>query len=244
MTRMKCIAIDDEPLALQQLASYIQKLPFLELAGQCSSAFEALDVLGKEKIDLMFVDINMPDLNGLEFVKSLTQKPLLIFTTAYSEYAIEGFKVDAIDYLLKPFSFAEFSKAVTKARTQFELVHKSQESSEKLESNDDFLFIKSEYKLVRINLNDILYIEGMKEYVRIHLVGQKPVMTLLSMKALEDKLPASEFMRVHRSYIVNLKKVTTVERFRIVYDDKTRIPVSDNYKEKFHKFLDENFMGS
>jgi DNA-binding LytR/AlgR family response regulator len=239
MINIKCIAIDDEPLALQQVASYIQKIPFLELSGQCSSAFKALDVLEKEQVDLMFVDINMPDLNGLEFVKSLSQKPLLIFTTAYSEYALEGFKVDALDYLLKPFSFAEFSKAASKARTQFELMQKG---PEKLESNDDYLFIKSEYKLVRINLNDIQYIEGMKEYVRIHLTGQKPVMTLLSMKLLEAKLPDQNFMRVHRSYIVNLDKITTVERLRIIFNDKVRIPVSENYKDKFQLYLNKNFM--
>ncbi|NQU51078.1 MAG: response regulator transcription factor [Bacteroidetes bacterium] len=238
--KIKCIAIDDEPLALQQVASYIQKIPFLEMVGNCASAFEALEILDNEQVDLMFVDINMPDLNGLEFVKSLSQKPLLIFTTAYSEYALEGLKVDALDYLLKPFSFAEFSKAASKARAQFELMQKA---PEKLESNEDFLFIKSEYKLVRINLNDIQYIEGMKEYVRIHLTGQKPVMTLLSMKLVEAKLPVSKFMRVHRSYIVNLEKVSTIERFRIVFDDKVRIPVSDNYKEKFQSFLDENFIG-
>lgn len=243
MDKIKCIAIDDEPLALKQVAAYIKNLPFLELEAQCSGAFEALEVLEQQPIDLMFVDINMPDLNGLEFVKSLTQKPLLIFTTAYSEYALEGFKVDALDYLLKPFSFVEFSKAATKARAQFELMQNLQKAPEKLESNDDFLFIKSEYKLLRINLSDILYIEGMKEYVRIHLTGQKPVMTLLSMKSLEAKLPIAKFMRVHRSYIVNLEKVTTVERFCIVYGDKTRIPVSDNYKEKFQEFLDKNFMG-
>lgn len=236
--KIKCIAIDDEPLALQQIAGYIQKIPYLELVGQCSGAFQALEILENYQIDLMFVDINMPDLNGLEFVKSLTQKPLLIFTTAYSEYAIEGFKVDALDYLLKPFSFAEFSKAAGKAKNQFELIQNTQE---KLDGNNDFLFIKSEYKLVRINLNDILYIEGMKEYVRIHLSGQKPVMTLLSMKSLEQKLPDSKFMRVHRSYIVNMDKITTVERFRIVFDNKVFIPVSENYKEKFQAFLDDKF---
>jgi two-component system LytT family response regulator len=238
--KLKCIAIDDEPLALQQVAAYVQKIPYLELIGQCSSAFQALELLEKQQVNLMFVDINMPDLNGLEFVKSLTQKPLLIFTTAYSEYALEGFKVDALDYLLKPFSFAEFSKAAGKARSQFELM---QNVPEKLESNDEFLFIKSEYKLLRVNLNDIQFIEGMKEYVRIHITGQKPIMTLLSMKSLEAKLPENKFMRVHRSYIVNLEKVTTVERLTIVFDDKNRIPVSDNYKEKFQIFLDKNFMG-
>jgi two-component system LytT family response regulator len=238
--KLKCIAIDDEPLALQQVAAYVQKIPYLELVGQCSSAFQALDLLENQPVNLMFVDINMPDLNGLEFVKSLTQKPLLIFTTAYSEYALEGFKVDALDYLLKPFSFAEFSKAAGKARTQFELM---QNAPEKLESNDEFLFIKSEYKLLRVNLNDIEFIEGMKEYVRIHITGQKPIMTLLSMKSLEEKLPSGKFLRVHRSYIVNLGKVSTVERMTIVFDDKNRIPVSDNYKENFQAFLDKNFMG-
>lgn len=243
MDKIKCLVIDDEPLALQQVASYVSKIPYLELVAQCSSAFEAFEVLEEKSIDLMFVDINMPDLNGLEFVKSLEQKPLLIFTTAYSEYALEGFKVDALDYLLKPFSFSEFSKAAGKARTQHELIDKAKGAGENIESNDDFLFIKSEYKLVRINFDDIIYIEGMKEYVRIHLTGQKPVMTLLSMKSVEAKLPDKKFMRVHRSYIVNLEKVKTVERFRIVYDDKTRIPVSDNYKENFQAFLDKSFMG-
>ncbi|HKI87434.1 MAG TPA: LytTR family DNA-binding domain-containing protein [Draconibacterium sp.] len=235
--KIKCLAIDDEPLALQQIAGYIQQISFLKLEAQCTNAFEALKVLETKSIDLMFVDINMPDLNGLEFVKSLEQKSLLIFTTAYSEYALEGFKVDAIDYLLKPFYFSEFSKAVQKAHNQFEL---RQNAKEVLDSNNDYLFIKSEYKLVRINLADILYIEGMKEYVRIHLAGQKPVMSLLSMKSLEEKLPEKRFMRVHRSYIVNLDKIITVERFRIVFDN-VHIPVSENYKEKFQAFLNEKF---
>lgn len=236
---IKCIAIDDEPLALQQIAGYIQKIPFLKLEAQCTNAFEALKVLESKSIDLMFVDINMPDLNGMEFVKSLEQKPLLIFTTAYSEYALQGFKVDALDYLLKPFYFSEFSKAVQKAKKQFELL---QHSPETIDSNNDYLFIKSEYKMVRINLADILFIEGMKEYVRIHLSGQKPVMSLLSMKSLEEKLPENRFMRVHRSYIVNLEKITIVERFRIVFD-KLHIPVTENYKEKFQSFLNNRFIG-
>ncbi|QGY45220.1 response regulator [Maribellus comscasis] len=236
---IRCLAIDDEPLALQQIAAYIQKIPFLKLVAQCSSAFDAITVLESEDIDLMFVDINMPDLNGLDFVKLLDEKPLLIFTTAYAEYAIESFKVDAIDYLLKPFYFSEFSKAVQKARKQFELIQKM---PEELDSNNNFLFIKSEYKMVRINFSDILYIEGMKEYVRIHLVRQKPVMSLLSMKSLEEKLPENRFMRVHRSYIVNLDEIKIVERFRIVFDS-VRIPVSENYREKFQIYLDNNFLG-
>lgn len=236
---IKCMAIDDEPLALQQIAGYILQIPFLKLVAQCSNAFDALKVINSQQVDLMFVDINMPDLDGLEFVKSLEIKPLFIFTTAYSEYALEGFKVDALDYLLKPFYFSEFSKAVQKAKKQFELMNLKPDAPDK---DDDFLFIKSEYKLVRINLNDIRYIEGMKEYVRIHLEGQKPVMTLLSMKSLEEKLPESKFMRVHRSFIVNTDKIITVERFRIVFDEKVFIPVSDNYKEKFTAFLKDKFL--
>lgn len=232
------MAIDDEPLALQQIAGYIQKIPFLKLEATCTNAFEALKILDSKTIDLMFVDINMPDLNGLEFVKSLQQKPLLIFTTAYNEYALEGFKVDALDYLLKPFYFSEFTKAVHKAHKQLELL----KTKEEIDSNDDYLFIKSEYKLVRINLAEILYIEGMKEYVRIYLATQKPVMTLLSMKSLEERLPEKRFMRVHRSYIVNLEKITTVERFRIVFDN-VYIPISENYKEKFQAFLNDRFIG-
>jgi len=243
MDKIKCIAIDDEPLALKQIASYIHKIPFLELTGQFSSAMKAYEYIEENTVDLMFVDINMPDLNGLDFVKSLISRPLLIFTTAYSEYAVEGFKVDATDYLLKPFSFTDFSKAANKVRNQFELLQNNQKPDEKLEHNDEFLFIKSEYKLVRINLQEVLYIEGMKEYVRIHLQGQKPVMTLLSMKSLEEELPQSSFMRVHRSFIVNLEKVSVVERFRIIFNNDVYIPVSDNYKEKFQEFLNKNFMG-
>lgn len=235
---IKCIAIDDEPLALKQIADYIGKIPSLELVEACSSAFDAMSVLKEYSVDLMFVDINMPDLNGMEFVKSLEQKPLVIFTTAYSEYAIEGFKVDAIDYLLKPFYFSEFSKSVQKAHRQLGLIQNTQEI---LDSDKDYLFIKSEYKLIRINFNDIVYIEGMKEYVRIHLSGQKPVMSLLSMKSLEEKLPKNRFMRVHRSFIVNLEKIMVVERFRIIFD-KVNIPVSENYKEKFQEFLNNRFL--
>ncbi|NQU84592.1 MAG: response regulator transcription factor [Mariniphaga sp.] len=237
--KINCIAIDDEPLALKQISDYIGKIPFLELIAQCSNAFQALQVLESSNIDLMFVDINMPDLNGLDFVKSLENKPHVIFTTAYSQYAIEGFKVEAIDYLLKPFSFTEFSKSASKAKKQLELINNQ---IEEIESNNGYLFIKSEYKLVRINLDEIKFIEGMKEYVRIHLAGHKPVMTLLSLKSLEEKLPSEKFMRVHRSYIVNLEKITTIERFRIIYDDKIVIPVSENYKHKFQNYINQNFM--
>ncbi len=235
---IKCVAIDDEPLGLQQISGYIHKTPFLELVAECKNAFEALDYLENHQADVLFVDINMPDLNGLNFVKSLETKPLVVFTTAYSEYALEGFKVDATDYLLKPINYSEFLKAANKVQKQMQL---SPTSKENVESNNEYLFIKSEYKLVRINFNSIKYIEGMKEYVRIHLENEKPVMSLLSMKALEARLPADKFMRVHRSFIVNLDKVSTIERFRIIFD-KVYIPVSDQYKDKFQAFINSNFM--
>jgi len=237
--KIKCIAIDDEPLALKQMQTYIEKTPFLELTAACNSAFEAMDILANETVDLLFVDINMPDLNGLDFVKSLNQKPLIIFTTAYSEYALEGFKVDAIDYLLKPIGYPDFLKAAQKAE---KYLGNTKESSEKLQMDDEHLFIKSEYKIVRINLSEIKYIEGMREYVRIHLLHSKPVMSLLSMKSIEQQLPEDRFMRVHRSFIVNLKQVNMIERNRIIFDNEVYIPISEQYKEKFQAFLDKNFL--
>ncbi|SNR38436.1 two component transcriptional regulator, LytTR family [Lutibacter agarilyticus] len=235
---IKCIAIDDEPLALKQIESYIHKTPFLKLLESFESPLEAISYLQETDVALMFVDINMPDLNGLDFVKSLENPPKIIFTTAYSEYAVEGFRVDAIDYLLKPIDYATFLKASNKAKSWFD-VHEKQ--PEQLQSNEDFLFIKSEYKIVRIKLDDIRYIEGMREYIRIHLTNEKPIMTLLSMKAMEAQLANKNFMRVHRSYIVNLNKITTIERNRIVFD-KVYIPVSDLYKEKFQQFVEGNFL--
>lgn len=236
---IRCIAIDDEPLALKQLASYISKTPFLELKGEFGNALLALAFVKENDIDLMFVDINMPDLNGLDFVKSQSHPPRVIFTTAYSEYAVEGFKVNAIDYLLKPFGYDLFLKSAEKALDWFIL---REQGDAKVESKDNFLFIKSEYKVLRINLSDIKYIEGMREYVRIHLTGQKPIMTIASMKKIEDFLPSSRFMRVHRSYIVNLDKITTIDRNRIVFDNNIYIPVSEQYNQKFQDYLKRNFL--
>ena len=235
---ISCINIDDEPLALKQIAKYIDKTPFLELKDSFESPLDAIVYLQKNKVDLLFVDINMPDLNGLDFVKSLDNPPKIIFTTAYSEYALEGFKVDALDYLLKPIDYPSFLKASLKAEKWFNL---QQPKTEELKGNDDFLFIKSEYKIVRVKIEDIKYIEGMREYIRIHLVNEKPIMTLLSMKAMEKQLENNDFMRVHRSYIVNLKKIATIERNRIVFD-KVYIPISEQHKEKFRHFIDKNFL--
>lgn len=237
---IKCLAIDDEPLALNKMASYISETPFLELAGACRSGYEAIDLISKTKIDLMFVDINMPDINGLDFVKTLHNKPQIIFTTAFSEYAIEGFKLDALDYLLKPIGYNEFLKAANKARNHFESVIAEQIG--KISANE-YLFIKADSKIARISFNDIIYIEGMREYVRIHLISGKPLMPLISLHSLEEQLPSGRFMRVHRSYIVNLERIITVEHNRIVFEGKVLIPVSDQYKETFNKFLRLHSLG-
>jgi two-component system LytT family response regulator len=236
---IRCIAIDDEPLALRQIVDYIKKTPFLELAGTCESALHAIEILENKPVDLMFVDINMPDLSGMDFVKTLENPPKIVFVTAYSEYAFEGFRVDAIDYLLKPISYVDFLKSANKVKSWFDVHH---QKSDDVRSNKDFLFIKSDYKLLRINFDDIKYIEGMNEYIRIHLTNAKPVMTLLSMKSIEDQLPSDRFMRVHRSYIVCLEKISVIERNRIIFDGQVYIPVSDQYKIKFQTYIDKNFI--
>jgi DNA-binding LytR/AlgR family response regulator len=238
--RIPCIAIDDEPLAVKKISAYIQKTPFLGLVAECRNAFEAMSILENHKIQLIFIDINMPDLNGLEFVKSLTDKPYIVFTTAYSEYAVEGFQVDAADYLLKPITYSSFLKAANKVKNLIELTADNQKES--IRATADHLFVKSDYKLIRIELDDIRYIESQHEYIKIHLTTSKPVMTHLSIKAIEEQLPSDQFMRVHRSFIVHLKKVTVIERNRIVFDGKVFIPVSDQYKEKFQKYIDGNFV--
>ncbi len=236
---IKCIAIDDEPLALKQIAGYIEKTTSLMLVGSFESALQAIKFVQENHVDLMFVDINMPDLTGLDFVKSLNDPPKVIFTTAYSEYAIEGFRVNAIDYLLKPIGYKDFLLSVDKAKSWFS---KNTLNPEQIDAKNDFLFIKSEYKIIRIKIEDIKYIEGMREYVQIHTINNPPVMTLLSMKKIEGFLPGESFMRVHRSFIVNLKQVTTIERNRIVFDDNVYIPVSDQYKEAFRNYIDQYFL--
>ncbi len=236
---IKCIAIDDEPLALKQISNYIDKTPFLTLMEQFESALQAIPFLQDNEVDLMFVDINMPDLSGMDFVKSLNKPHKVIFTTAYSEYALEGFKVDAIDYLLKPISYSDFLKAADKAK---ERIKPKETSAAQIETNEKFLFIKSEYKTLRINLSDIKYIESQSEYLRIHIENQNPVMSLMSMKKMEQFLPENSFMRVHRSFMVNLNKVKIVERNRIVFDNDIYIPVSEQYKAKFQKYLNDNFL--
>lgn len=237
--KIKCIIVDDEPLALNLLKTYALQIPNLEISGNFTHPVKALEFLQTNPVDLLLIDVQMPDLNGLELVSQLPVKPLIIFTTAYSQYALDGFKVDAVDYLLKPIDFPDFQKAIGKAT---ELLELRNSKNTNIETNKEFLFIKSEYKIIRINFREIIYIQGMSEYVKIHLTGRKPIMSLLSLKALEQQLPATMFMRVHKSFIVNLQKINTIERNEIVYDDGTIIPVSQQYKEAFQAFLDKNFM--
>ncbi len=237
--KLKTIAIDDEPLALKLVSDYIGKIPFLELAGAFDNPLDAIDFLSNQEADLIFVDIQMPDLSGIEFTRSLEGDHKIIFTTAYEKYALEGFKLNALDYLLKPFSYEEFLRAAMKAHKMAELQANALPT---IEANNQFLFLKSEYKIRRINFDDILYIEGLKDYIKVYTSGEaKPVLSLNSIKSLEQKLPEEKFMRVHRSYIVNLNKIETIERSRIIFG-KVYIPVSDQYKDKFQEYLDKNFL--
>jgi len=238
--KISCITIDDEPLAVKKISAYIQKTPFLELVAECRSAFEAMEILNSHAIQLLFIDINMPDLSGLEFVKSLTDKPYIVFTTAYSEYAVEGFQVDAADYLLKPITYSSFLKAANKVKNLIDLNANSQKES--IRTTPSHLFVKSDYKLIRIELDDIKFIESQHEYIKIYLISSTPVMTQLSMKTIQEQLPTDRFMRIHRSFIVNLTKISVIERNRIVFDGKVYIPVSDQYKEKFQEYIDGDFV--
>ena len=235
-----CIAIDDEPLAVKKIAGYIGKVPFLELVAECRSAAEAMTIMDSTDVQLLFIDINMPDISGMEFVKSLANKPYIVFTTAYSEYAVEGFQVEAVDYLLKPITFTNFLKAANKVKNLIELTANNQKESVKTTANH--LFVKSDYKLIRIELSDIKYIESQHEYIKIHLSNSTPVLTQLSLKSIEEQLPSDRFMRVHRSFIVNLAKISVIERNRIVFDGKVYIPVSEQYKKIFQAFVDRNFV--
>jgi len=246
---IRCLAIDDEPLALRQLKSMIEKTPTLSLVAACHDAFEAMSALESEAVDVIFIDINMPDLNGMDFVKSLANPPLVVFTTAYSEYAIEGFKVNAVDYLLKPFGMPEFQKAVAKVQRQFELEHPSSSApistalSPNPNSPTDILFIKSDYRTVRINIEQIRYIEAMSEYLRIYLDNGESLMTLMAMKRLIELLPATHFFRIHRSYIVNMHKVQEFSKLRLKMDAATYLPISEMYKDEVLRYIESRTIG-
>lgn len=237
---INCIAVDDEPLALKQLENYISQVPFFDFKGGCRYAAEAMKYIREDIVDAIFLDINMPDINGIDFVKTLVTPPIIVFTTAYADYAVEGFKVNAVDYLLKPFGLDEFRRAAEKVRVQYE---QREGNSTAVADEDDSLFFKTDYKIVRVNVSSISCIEGMSEYLKLHMDGNvDPLVILLSMKKLEGRLP-SYFMRVHKSYIINLRKIREVARGRVLMEDGTLIPVGDMYKEAFQAYLDSKFLG-
>lgn len=230
---LNCIIIDDEPLAAELLASYARKTLFLNLIGVFNSAVEGIKVIRENRVDLIFLDIQMPELSGLEFAKILPKETKIIFTTAFSQYAVDGYKANAVDYLMKPISYDDFLAGANRALEWFRSVRQSENASD-----DRFIFVKSEYKLVKIMFDDILYIEGLKDYVKIYLTdGREPVMSLMNMKKIEESLPKPKFMRIHRSYIVHMRKIEGIDRFRVVIGNAI-LPISDSYKTTIQDYLD------
>lgn len=239
---LKCIAVDDEPLALGLICSFIEKTPFLHLTASFSSGIKAMEMLHEEQVDLIFLDIQMPDLTGIQLARLLegqpgSGKPRVIFTTAFNNFALEGYKVDALDYLLKPFDYEEFLKAANKARAYAELIRPQVPAFTATTEDDGYIFLKVEYQLVRVAIKDILYIEGLKDYVKVYLENtDKPLLTLTSLKALEQKLPAKKFMRIHRSYIISLDKVSAVTKNSLTIAEQT-ITIGELYKDAFSAYL-------
>ena len=236
---IKCAIVDDEPLAVELLASYVSKIPFLELNGKYTNATDALHGIGQNPVDLLFLDIQMPELNGLELSRMMPESTRIVFTTAFNQYAIDGFRVNALDYLVKPISYADFLEASTKAMQWFQLVHQSEQAAPAAPADEEprSIFVKSEYKLLQIDLDDIRYIEGLKDYVKIFTESSPhPILSLMNMKAIEQMLPTSRFIRVHRSYIVQKSKIREIERNRIVFGD-VYIPIGDSYKQAFQDFI-------
>ena len=237
---IRVIAVDDEPLALGQLMKYISQVPFLELAASFSNALEARSFIEGNEVDAMFIDINMPDLSGIELVRSLHNPPLTVFTTAYSEYAVEGYKVDAVDYLLKPFGLTDVLKAAEKVKRQYDLLHADNVSSI---DADDAIFIKSDYKVQRIPVSNIVSIEGMGEYIKIYVSGQaKPSVVLMSMKKMDERLADRHFMRVHKSYIINLTCISEMTKTRLTMTNGQEIPIGDSYRNAFTEYIAGRFL--
>ena len=237
---LKTLIIDDEPIALEKLRGYVGKIPALQLAGVCSSGFEAIELLSENDVELIITDINMPDLNGLDFIKTLPDPPMVIFTTAYSEYAVDSYKVSAVDYLLKPYGFVEFSRAVNKAVEMAAM--RGRQPSDLSAETDGSLFVKVDYH-VRVALSDIRFIKGYGEYLQIYVAGKStPLLTLSSFAAIKDMLGES-FLQVHRSYIVNMNHVEQIERSRLVMDADNYIPVGDSYKAAFQQYLTAHSIG-
>ena len=229
---ISCAIIDDEPLAAGLLESYARKTPYLQLVGTYNSAILAMKDLRDNPVQLLFLDIQMPELSGVEFAKILPKDTRVIFTTAFPQYAVEGYKVNALDYLLKPISYEDFLKSTDKALEWFSMIQRQDAYR-----RDRFMFVKTDYKLQRVNLDDILFIEGLKDYVRFYLKDGEKVMSLMSMKKLEEYLPRPEFLRTHRSYIVHMTETPLVDRFRIVFGENY-IPVSENYKDDVQNYFD------
>ena len=226
---LKCCIIDDEPLAIELLENYVKRTPFLQLEASFNSAVQAVERVSRGDIDLIFLDIQMPEVNGLEFSRIIGERCRIIFTTAFEQYAVDSYRVNALDYLLKPFSYSDFLQACEKARQWFELKNQSPAAQPSMPQS---IFVKSEYKLIQIDLDKILYIEGLKDYVKIYVEDEAhPVLSLMSLKSLEEQLPEQKFVRVHRSFIVQMDKIKVIERNRIVFG-KTYIPISDSYKDQ------------
>lgn len=232
---MRCIAVDDEELALDLLEDNIRKIPFLTMVKRCKNSFEAHEAVMKENIDLIFLDIQMPGISGVQFLQSIAKPPMVIFITAYEQFALEGFNLNVIDYLLKPVSFDRFLKAVNKAHELFNLKNSPATTSGEL---PEYLFVNAEYSLVKINIRDILYVEGLKDYIKIFVTNAaRPVITRMSMKTMEEKLPPEKFIRVHKSFIISLDKIVSIRKGKISIGDAS-IPVSEHYKENLDRFID------
>ena len=222
---LRCLAIDDEPLALELLEDNISQVPFLQLAGKCTNAIEAIQFLKENSVDLIFLDIQMPGLTGLQFIQSLTQKPMIILVTAYEKFALDGFNLDVVDYLVKPVALDRFIRACNKAWELYQLKNKT------VENIPEYFFVNVEYSLQKVEFADILWIEGLKDYVKINLKNSsKPIVTRMSMKALEDQLPSSKFLRIHKSYILAIAAITSIRK-NSVFVGNTEFPVGDNYKD-------------
>lgn len=234
---MKCLIVDDEPLARQVMEEFAGRVPFLEVVGKCSSATEAADVLRNSQVDLIFLDIHMPRISGLDFINSMSNPPMFILVTAYSEYALQGFNVNATDYLMKPVPFDRFLRAVNKAYELFRLRNNASPGAQETTAPRHIL-VKSGYQTVKIMLDTILYIEGLKDYVKIYTEGKKPILSLLTMKGLAETLPQEKFMRIHKSFIIAVDRITTLSRNRVMISEKW-IPVGENYREAFRKRMFE-----
>ena len=253
---IKCVTIDDEPLALKQLNKYVSQVSFLELAGSFTNSIEASAFVSSEPVDLIFVDINMPDLNGLDFVRSLVGQKMVVFTTAYSEYAIVSYKLNAVDYLLKPISFSDFLRAANKCKHHHELLQTAaaqpavvaateQEADDEADltvENREYISVKSDHKVMLVKISDIDYVESESEYLRLYLNSGEVVTTLLRLKNIEPILTAGDFMRIHRSYIVNLKHIKAIAKGRVFLSDDVSLPVGDNYRETFNSYIEKVYL--